>query len=150
MERRAVCVTTKGASSSLVHCGLWGCDPGLSGLPIVQEKLEIQTVSVCDLQTSAPNLDLKVGWLYAGGVQLAASGPCCGALQAGQLPSCPLPPGLEGVSTQAPRGVGWGQPLTWPSPLTCWRLQTRTWATWPVGLDASLQVGALVEISKIF
>lgn len=62
----------------------------------------------------------------------------------------------EGVWAQASYGMFLGQPWIWPSTLICLRLQavfilqTRTWVIWPVGLYESLQVGELVDMSKIF
>jgi len=48
------------------------------------------------------------------------------------------------------------QPLIWPLPLpvrgcgAVFALQPQTWVMWPVGLHESLQVGVLVEFSKLF
>lgn len=93
------------------------------------------------------------------GFSSAATGPCGAASEADQLSSschslCPRV--SEGVWAPASYGMFLGQPWIWPSTLICLRLQavfilqTRTWVIWPVGLWESLQVGALVDISKIF
>lgn len=101
----------------------------------------------------------RVGPGCPGVLQFAASELHEGAFEVEE--SCPyhgIPSALgfwRVCGHRLPMEMFLNQPLIWPLLLTCLRLwghvlQPKTWVMWPIGLYESLQVGVLVEFSKLF